>query len=153
MPLARSNDTSTDDGRHRGIARLEGLIRKLAGSGGAVSSYFSRIRDEDIATSVNVKNAFSARLKQSRDAPQIVTVQARGDDVESEYVIVPIEEMNRLLEAQIQARKTDFVPITAKLRAATSEESLPVVLPRKLTNTASVRQRPIPQPRQNMATN
>lgn len=148
MPLVGSKDTANDDGKHRAIARLEGLIRKLAGSGGSVSSYFSRISPEDIATSVCVKNTFSARLKQSREAPQIVTVQARGNDVESEYVIVPIEEMNRLLEAQIEARQTDFVPITAKLGTVTCDQPLPIVSPRKSTRAATLKRRSVPPPRQ-----
>ncbi|RWR09185.1 hypothetical protein D2T29_21035 [Sinirhodobacter populi] len=150
MALASSksgtNKTTGAAGKNRGIARLEGLVRSLSGGGGSISTYFSRISEEDIATSVSVKNAFSARLKQSREAPQIVTVQARGGETESEYVIVPIEEMNRLLEAQIEARQSDFVPITSKLKAATCEEPLPLVLPRKSGTTKAFRRRAVPAP-------
>lgn len=145
MPLTDQRDTRTLGAKYHGIQRLEGLVKKLIGSGGEGTSYYSRFTAKDIASSASVKDSFSARLKQSRDAPQIVTVQPRGQDAASEYVIIPIEEMNRLLEAQVNAKAADFVPITAKLKAVSDAGPLPALLPRK-SGLSAQRRRAVPEP-------
>lgn len=146
MSLARSKDPERAAGKHKGLSRLMTLARELAGAGGATSSYFSNVTPKDVASSAAVKDGFSARLKQSRDAPQIITVQGRGKDAEREYVIVPIEEMNKLIEAQIHAREARFVPITQKLRAVGDAVPLPAVTPRASPGPSSLRRRHVPRP-------
>lgn len=152
MSLARSKNTASTADKHKGLTRLMSLVKELAGTGGTSSSYLSNVTFKDVASSAAVKDAFSARLKQSREAPQIITVQGRGKDAESEYVIVPIEEMNRLIEAQINAREARFVPITQKLKAVGDAVQLPAVKPRRSSGATSLRRRSVPQPRQTPVT-
>lgn len=147
MSLARSKDAESMADKHKGLARLTSLVRELARAGETLS-YLSNVKSKDVASSAAVKDAFSARLKQSREAPQIITVQGRGKDADSEYVILPIEEVNRLIEAQINARETRFVPITQKLKAVGDAVPLPAVKPRRSFGVFSLRRRSVPHPRQ-----
>ncbi|EPX78039.1 hypothetical protein [Salipiger mucosus] len=57
--------------------------------------------------------------------------------------------MKKLLEDQIQARETDGVPITQKLKVAGDPEPLPAVKPRKWSRSLSSCRRIAPEPKQN----
>lgn len=110
------------------IERVRNAGAALAEKGHEVGRYFQQLDSGSVATQRETKDQLPRRLKASSREPQIVTVQARGEEEGGTYLILPLEKMAETLEAQ--GEEEPFVPITASLREIGDGMEIPVISPR-----------------------
>ena len=109
------------------IMRVTELARKITARGTEVlaSGYndgMAGVSEADIRSLKTTKDVFSAVLKRSRERPQFVHVQGRLGEKDSEYVILPVERLNEMLEAIGEG----YVPITELLAQVGRSRELPL---------------------------
>lgn len=121
--LSRSPDTTRTL-----IKRVRDAGAALAARGNKIGYYFLQLDDPAVATQRDTKDQLPRRLKASAKEPQVVTVQARGEEEGGAYLIIPLEKMAETLEAQ--SAEEPFVPITASLREIGGDMRIPAISPR-----------------------
>ena len=111
-------------------SRIQAAARTLLSEGHTQSlwHYFERTDPAAIANQRVTKDKLPQRLRAAAERPQIITVRGRGERKGGTYLIVPMETVAGILEAQVDR---GFVPITQLLRRIGGDVKIPDITPRR----------------------